>query len=81
MVDDEENAILTDFGISRMLGSSGYTTKSLAGSVRWMATELLTFEDETVSRESDVWSFGMTILEVCNIVIRVIMTSTLGRLI
>lgn len=64
MIDDKSNAILTDFGISRMIGTSGYTTKSLAGSVRWMARELLTTEDEIPSRESDVWSFGMTILEV-----------------
>lgn len=70
MIDDYGDAKLSDFGISRMLESRGFTTKTVAGTVRWMALELLLDEDETsedaipVTVESDVWSFGMTILEV-----------------
>lgn len=70
MIDDHGNAKLSDFGISRMLESRGFTTKTVAGTVRWMAMELLLDDDETsedaipVTVESDVWSFGMTILEV-----------------
>ena len=64
MIDDRCNAVLTDFGISRMLDTRGFTTKSIAGSCRWMSKELLCDEDQVPSFASDVWSLGMTILEV-----------------
>lgn len=72
MIGDDGNAKLSDFGISRMLESRGTTTKTIGGTVRWMARELiLPDEDEEddcaaapVTCQTDVWSFGMTVLEV-----------------
>ena len=70
MIDEEGNARLTDFGISRMLDARGTTTKTIGGTVRWMARELVLPDDDDdtaavpVTYESDVWSFGMTVLEV-----------------
>lgn len=61
---------MADFGISVVIeeeaGSACFASSSFAGSVRWMAIELLRVEDEhpQLSTHSDVWSFGTTILEV-----------------
>ncbi|KZT21083.1 kinase-like protein [Neolentinus lepideus HHB14362 ss-1] len=91
LINDAGQATLCDFGLSRILETSGFTTKSIGGNCRWMSPELL-FPDEdstpTIDREcnsdsvsrrtnnstsnnaprvtpaSDVWAFGMTILEV-----------------
>ena len=72
MINDHGAACLSDFGISRILHRSGFTTKSVAGTVRWMAVELLISDDDAdddatfaVTTESDVWAFAMTVLEVC----------------
>lgn len=73
MIDDYGNARLSDFGISRMLESTGFTTKTTAGTVRWMARELIFAEEELcddvvpVTFRTDVWSYGMTILEVLHL--------------
>lgn len=72
MIDDYGDAKLSDFGASRMLESGGFTpTSETEGTVRWMARELLSNDDEpdgdaipVSTTESDAWSFGMTILEV-----------------
>jgi len=55
---------LTDFGLSRILKAEYdiTTTSDISGSLRWMAPELL--YGEKVSTSSDVWAFGMTILEI-----------------
>ena len=70
-MNDERQACITDFGLSRVLGELGFTTKSVAGTCRWMAYELITpsneGEEETipqVTAATDVWAFGMTVLEV-----------------
>jgi serine/threonine protein kinase len=68
-VNDEHTACIADFGLARILGESGFTTKSVSGTWRWMAFELIEFSDEEesippVTFESDVWAFGMTVLEV-----------------
>jgi serine/threonine protein kinase len=61
--------MLTDFGVSRVIATSNVTTDttSFKGSTRWMAPELLEF-DETRAHEpvqsdekTDIWAFGMTI--------------------
>jgi serine/threonine protein kinase len=69
LVDDEHNACVADFGLSRMLGESGFTTNTVSGTYRWMACELIAYElrGEIVPRvtaASDVWAFGLTVLEV-----------------
>ena len=68
-MDDEHNACIADFGLARIFGESGFTTKSVSGTWRWMAFELIEFSDEEeiipqVTFESDVWAFSMTVLEV-----------------
>ncbi|TFK44943.1 kinase-like domain-containing protein [Crucibulum laeve] len=73
LVNDQQQATLTDFGLSRMLETSGFTTKTVGGTCRWMAYELLApCEDDDddeeftppLTTESDVWAFGMTVLEI-----------------
>jgi len=67
LVNDEHEAHIADFGLSRILGESGFTTKSVGGTYRWMAPELLAPRGESipqVSVASDVWAFGMTVLEI-----------------
>jgi len=71
LVNDEYEACITDFGLSRVLGESGFTTKSICGTCRWMACELITpsneEEEETIPQittATDVWAFGMTVLEI-----------------
>ena len=69
-MNDERQACIADFGLSRILGESGFTTKSVAGTCRWMAHELVELSDgeeesvPQVTAASDIWAFGMTILEV-----------------
>ena len=69
-MNDEHQACIADFGLSRILGESGFTTKSVAGTCRWMAYELVELSDEEeesvpqVTMASDIWAFGMTVLEV-----------------
>ncbi|KIJ52444.1 hypothetical protein M422DRAFT_243228 [Sphaerobolus stellatus SS14] len=57
---------LTDFGLSRLLSETrGLTTTSeAAGSLRWMAPELLKGNNGKVTKASDVWAFGMTTIEI-----------------
>ena len=67
-------ALLSDFGVSRILQTSGFTTSNIAGTCRWMPVELLVQDDDDgdvdqdiqlpVTPETDIWSFAMTILEV-----------------
>ncbi len=67
MVSPEGTALLTDFGISRMDAlSAGYTTRSVGGSTRWQAFELLDIKNDgspapTHTKMTDVWAFGMTV--------------------
>ena len=66
-MDDGHRACIADFGVSRILGEPGFTTNSVCGTYRWMAYELLASGGESipqVTAASDVWAFGMTVLEV-----------------
>ncbi|KAI5121111.1 hypothetical protein M0805_002784 [Coniferiporia weirii] len=62
---------ICDFGISHMLVTSGSfnlnsTTGNAKGTFRYMSIELLAATDQhsdSYSKASDVWAFGMTILE------------------
>ncbi|TDL20487.1 kinase-like protein [Rickenella mellea] len=70
---DEGNPQLADFGLSRnliaMIDES--TAVNITGSWRWMAVEFFEFDARRQltprqlrpSKSSDVWSFGMTVLE------------------
>ena len=71
LINDIGEASLTDFGLSRILEKSGYTTTTASGTLRYMAHELYSiFEgaDEgfipRVTEATDVWGFSMTVVEV-----------------
>lgn len=70
LIDNAGNAVLADFGQSRILGVSGFTTStmSVAGTRRYMAPELMLPENPDASpaptKASDVWAAGMTGLEI-----------------
>ncbi|KAH8112908.1 kinase-like domain-containing protein [Phellopilus nigrolimitatus] len=72
LIDERREPHLADFGLSKLLtevngDAFGVTqTASFLGSVRWMARELFDFAVEPVPSstcESDVWAFGMTMIE------------------
>ena len=73
-MNDAGEACISDFGLSRILETSGFTTKA-GGTCRWMAYELIVPPDNYEEDEeeeyvpqptiaSDVWAFAMTALEV-----------------
>ncbi|KIJ55192.1 hypothetical protein M422DRAFT_219746 [Sphaerobolus stellatus SS14] len=76
LVSEDGKPFVTDFGLSRILSETFFgltTTTQAAGSLRWMAPELLynaeVDEDQPptqqkVCKASDVWAYGMTMLEV-----------------
>ncbi|KAJ7705082.1 kinase-like domain-containing protein, partial [Mycena olivaceomarginata] len=65
LVDSRGIPQLCDFGLSRMMGQDSTvwdtTTK---GTMRWMAPELLKGPGESATPKSDVYSYGMTCLEI-----------------
>ena len=70
-MNDEHEACIADFGLSRILETEGFTTKSVGGTCRWMAYELIAPSEEEeeesvpqVTVATDIWAFGMTALEV-----------------
>jgi serine/threonine protein kinase len=67
LIDEEEHARLADFGLITISETQSFITTishaSDQGSTRWMAPELFK-EGVRKSRMSDVYAFGMTILEV-----------------
>ncbi|KAG2048049.1 kinase-like protein [Suillus hirtellus] len=71
LIDDNWNAVLTDFGLSLVLGASGFTTTTVntVGTLRYMAPEMMNPANTTPSAllptvQSDIWSAGMTSLEI-----------------
>ena len=68
MVDGSGNARITDFGLSSFAQSSR-SPKNIPNAdchtARWCAPELL-MSDDPASEESDVFSFGMVVIEVSN---------------
>lgn len=63
MVDASERACITDFGLARNQGASEETTTSGGGTARWTAPEILQGQG-SVSKEADVFSFAMVMIEV-----------------
>lgn len=61
------NPLLSDFGLSKMVedmsGAPFTQSKGVSESCRWLAPELLMGENATMTTSSDIWSLGMTILE------------------
>jgi serine/threonine protein kinase len=72
LIDDDGRVVLSDFGLSRVLEVSGFTTKDTPGTLRYMAPELLAEEPApgttsgairtTIS--ADVWAFAVAATEV-----------------
>ncbi|KAF9647775.1 kinase-like protein [Thelephora ganbajun] len=64
LVDDTGRARLTDFGLAGIASDSGSAASITDGhAVRWAAPEVLDME-RPVSKESDVYSFAMVVIEV-----------------
>jgi len=63
-VDDTGHARLTDFGLAGVASDSGPAASATNGhAVRWAAPEVLATE-QSVSQESDVYSWAMVVIEV-----------------
>ncbi|KAL4066217.1 kinase-like domain-containing protein [Scleroderma yunnanense] len=65
LISDNGQALLSDFGFSLLVNSSFSMTLSnhggTKGTLMWKSPQIL--EGGEVSAESDVWAFGMTVLE------------------
>ncbi|KAG8908801.1 hypothetical protein FRB99_003039 [Tulasnella sp. 403] len=62
LISDNVQALVCDFGLSKLTNAKTATTREGAGSVRWQAPEL--WNGAPRSEKTDVYSFGMTIAEV-----------------
>jgi serine/threonine protein kinase len=67
LVNDAGEACLSDIGAGKMSFPSDWTFGT--SSIRWMAPELMisheSNEDDHVTCQTDVYSFSMTVIEVC----------------
>lgn len=69
LIAHDGRAVLSDFGVSRLLVNSKTVigTTALKGVMRWMAPELIEPDEEVETRHAchtkatDVWAFGMVI--------------------
>lgn len=62
LISDDDEALLGDFGLSKLNESATISALKGSGSVRWQAPELL--DEGAKTFQSDVYAFGMTIVEV-----------------
>ncbi|KAF7973410.1 hypothetical protein HWV62_15209 [Athelia sp. TMB] len=74
LVDDDGSACLCDFGMSSIAAEfqgTSYITSTIGGNIRWAAPEyVLQANDESVaaagvSKQTDAYSYGSVMLEVC----------------
>ncbi|KIL55231.1 hypothetical protein M378DRAFT_18124, partial [Amanita muscaria Koide BX008] len=65
-INDRYEACLSDFGLNRFLvDSTLWRTPAIrAGSLPWMSPELMTGNEYTPTKESDVYAYGMTCYEI-----------------
>jgi len=63
MINDEGQLKLGDFGVSAQLNDTEGCRRTTIGSPYWMAPEMITQEDEGYNEKVDVWSLGITIIE------------------
>jgi len=68
LITDDGTAVLSDFGLSQVIGDIldrpvGLTPSNLPGPIRWQAPELLEDESCQPGLKTDVWGFGCTAYE------------------
>ena len=64
LIDRTGKLWVTDFGLARIVGSSGLTvTGDLAGTLRYMSPEQIRGKRAVVDRRSDIYSLGVTLYE------------------
>jgi serine/threonine protein kinase len=63
LVDKRGVACICDFGISRIVGRQGFTTRS-QGTTPYKAPELLADPKRSTTTQSDIYSFALLVLEV-----------------
>ncbi|PHU25704.1 hypothetical protein BC332_04036 [Capsicum chinense] len=61
LLDNEQNAYLSDFGLSRIMGIETSSTTAVAGTFGYVAPEYA--ETSRVSDKADVYSYGIVLLE------------------
>jgi len=63
LISDDGTPCIIDFGLSRILGNTPgpTTTTHASGTLRWMAPELFE-EDQKVTKQCDIWAYGMTLI-------------------
>jgi serine/threonine protein kinase len=66
LVDDDGSLVVCDFGLPKMVNSTGETTvaKGKVGTVRWMAPEVFLYEDTLYTEKCDVFSLGVVLYEI-----------------
>ncbi|KAJ7030852.1 kinase-like domain-containing protein [Mycena alexandri] len=62
VIDDAGNPLISDFGLSRLAETVSTRTPGADNSLRWLAPELLR-GDNLLTLSSDIYSYGMTVLE------------------
>jgi serine/threonine protein kinase len=72
LIDDAENAVLCDFGLSRMKADVAsrtvqQTPTTVIGSRNWMAPERL--KGGSLKKPCDIYAFGMLIYEVSKFIV------------
>ncbi|KAK7017756.1 TKL/TKL-ccin protein kinase, partial [Favolaschia claudopus] len=63
LVDKRGEAVICDFGISRIVGQQGFTTRS-QGTIPYKAPELLADPMRPTTFQSDIYSFALVVLEI-----------------
>lgn len=69
LISDSVHALLCDFGLAKGVESITASMMKGAGSARWQSPEI--FDGASKSVKSDVYAFGMTIIEASNITLHV----------
>ena len=69
MIDNKQNPVIADFGLTFVIDHSEFIRNKIAGPARWTAPEILDppegcGNEPPYSQASDIFAFGMTMIEV-----------------